>query len=455
MKTGFAISDITPDLGIYLTGYGRPERLATSVHSPLTATAMFLEGGGTQAVVIGLDWCFVDWELTKSIRKAIHDATDIPEQHVLLCCSHTHSAPHTTYMRTLGRIAVDPENKGIDYVFKSMPAIVDAVKRARDSARECEAGFAACKTNACTSRRGTDENGKVTFFLCDDDLIHDDNLTAVLFRERETGQPLGIFIHASGHNTALGGYDTSISSDWCGVMKSRIRDTFNVPVLFANGGFGDMGPRSNRWTQNETSKGYSAGGGSGPVTAEAVGLVAATDALRALADIRDFRSQLPLAVKVGEIHMPQALSMSEEDAKAVVASFDSTVENQAEPDLKYQIAKAILAEYRKPPQPELVFEQTIVSFGPLALVPFPFEVFSTYSLRLRKYGPFQYSLVCGNTNGRNAYLPDKGAFAVGGYEPECLKTIRPYVIKPEAGDLAVTQSLAMLRRMWKDAMSSC
>ena len=69
MKTGFAISDITPDLGIYLTGYGQPERLATSVHSPLTATAMFLEDGDTQAVVIGLDWCFVDWELTKSIRK--------------------------------------------------------------------------------------------------------------------------------------------------------------------------------------------------------------------------------------------------------------------------------------------------------------------------------------------------------------------------------------------------
>ena len=28
MKVGFAVSDITPELGIYLTGYGRPERLA-------------------------------------------------------------------------------------------------------------------------------------------------------------------------------------------------------------------------------------------------------------------------------------------------------------------------------------------------------------------------------------------------------------------------------------------
>ncbi len=447
MKTGFAVSDITPELGIYLTGYGRPERLAESVHSPLNATAMFLEDGDSQAVVIGFDWCFVDWELTKSIRKAITAATGVPEAHILLCCSHTHSAPHTTYMRTLGRVAVDPENKGIDYVFKSIPAIVDAVKRAKEAAKECEAGFSTCKTKACTSRRGTDENGKISMFFCDDDAVHDDNMTTVLFRERETGTPLGILIHASGHNTAMGGFDTSISSDWCGVMKSRINDTYKVPVLFVNGGFGDMGPRSNRWTQNATGKGYSAGGGAGSVTASAVGLVAATGALRTLADIRDFQSKLPLAVNVDEVHMPQALSMSEEEAKRVVASFDANVEKEAEPDLNYQIAKAIAAEYKKPLQPEFVFEQTIVAFGPLALVPFPFEVFSVFSLRLRKYGPYQYNLVCGNTNGRNAYLPDRAAFAMGGYEPECLKTIRPYVIKPEAGDLAITQSLASLRKM--------
>ncbi len=447
MKIGFAVSDITPELGIYLTGYGRPERLAEAVHSPLTATAMYLDDGKTKAVVIGLDWCFVDWELTKSIRKAITSATGVPESHILLCCSHTHSAPHTTYMRTLGRVAVDPENKGVDYVFKSIPAIVDAVKRAKEAAKECEAGFSACKTKACTSRRGTDENGKVSMFLCDDDVVHDDNMTTVLFRERETGAPLGILIHASGHNTAMGGYDRSISSDWCGVMKSRINDTYKVPVLFVNGGFGDMGPRSNRWSQNATGKGFSAGGGSGPATASEVGLVAATDALRALSDIRDFRNQLPLAVKVNEVRMPQALSMSESEATRIIASFDAKVENEAEPDLNYQIAKAVAAEYKKPLQPEFIFEQTIVALGPLALVPFPFEVFSVFSLRLRKYGPFQYNLVCGNTNGRNAYLPDRAAFAMGGYEPECLKTIRPYVIKPEAGDLAITQSLAFLREL--------
>ena len=72
------------------------------------------------------------------------------------------------------------------------------------------------------------------------------------------------------------------------------------------------------------------------------------------------------------------------------------------------------------------------------------EMFSVFSLRLRKYGPFQYTLLTSNTNGRNAYMPDRGAIACGGYEVTCRETIRPYVLKPEAGDLAVAQTFKSL-----------
>ena len=63
MKVGFAVSDITPELGIYLTGYGHPERLAEGVHSPLLATAMALADRETQIAVVSLDWCGMPTEL--------------------------------------------------------------------------------------------------------------------------------------------------------------------------------------------------------------------------------------------------------------------------------------------------------------------------------------------------------------------------------------------------------
>ena len=142
--------------------------------------------------------------------------------------------------------------------------------------------------------------------------------------------------------------------------------------------------------------------------------------------------------------------MSEEEARRIVAEYEAAhPEKVAEPPTNYQIAQVMLKVWSEPRQPEFEFEQTLVAFGPAALVPFPFEIFSAFSLRLRKYGPFQYTLPCGNANGYNAYLPDRGAVAEGGYEATCRKEICSYVTVPEAGDLAVAPTLKALREMQK------
>lgn len=446
MKTGFAVADITPELGIYLTGYGQPERLASSVHSPLTAVAMVLEDGDKKAAVIGLDWCFVDWPLTVAIRKGIFEATGIPEDNILLCCSHTHSAPHTTSMRTLGRVAVDPGNKGVEYTMNCIQALADAVLRAQNSMHETAAGFAAGKTETGVSRRGMSEKGVVTGFVADPDAMYDSNMTVCRFIDRNTRETFGILVHCSAHNTAMGG-TREISSDWCGVMKKRISDHYNVPVIFINGAIGDVGPRTNRPVQTPAISGFAAGGGDGAAAAEEVGYRAASDALQLLYGMRDFRDDLPLKVNTSVITLPQEIPMTAEEAEKIIAKYSSSDVNTVEPPQEYQVAKTALETWKKPPEPEFNFEQTVLSFGPLALAPFPFEMFSIFSLRLRKYGPFEYTLLCSNTNGRNAYMPDRGAIACGGYEVSVRKSVRPYVLKPEAGDLAVVQTLESLRSL--------
>lgn len=165
---------------------------------------MFLEEEGKEAAIIALDWCFVDWELTCAIRKGIHEMTNIPESHILLPCSHTHSAPHTTYMRTMGRAAVDPEGKGVDYVYRVIPLIAGAIREAKEKKRECKAAFGHTLTETGVSRRGTNENGVVCHFIEDPFQICDDHMTIGYFRDAETDEDLGIFVHASAHNTAMG-----------------------------------------------------------------------------------------------------------------------------------------------------------------------------------------------------------------------------------------------------------
>ncbi|MBR2720691.1 MAG: neutral/alkaline non-lysosomal ceramidase N-terminal domain-containing protein [Lentisphaeria bacterium] len=446
MKIGFAVTDITPEPGIYLTGYGMPERLANGVHSPLTATAAVMDDGEKSAAVISLDWCVIDWELTCEFRNAIFEASGIEKKNILLSCTHTHSAPHTTLMRTLGRVAADPENKGVEYARKCIPAIVDAVLHAKAAMRETAACFAEGKTEVGVSRRGMDRNGIPRGFIADPDAICDNNMTAMLFKDAETMENIGIIIHCSAHNTSMG-LDFRISSDWCGVMKKRVGNRWNVPVLFLNGAIGDVGPRTNRWVEGKTFHGYGAGGGDGASSAEEVGFRAASDALRLLENMKDFRTDLPLKMNTVTITLPQEIPMTEAEAEEILSKYDDSTENSEEPPADYQVAKVAVETWKKPLEPDFFFEQTVIAFGPVALAPFPFEMFSIFSLRLRKYGNYPYTLLCSNVNGRNAYMPDRGAIAYGGYEVNCRKLVRPYVLKDEAGDLAVSQTLDSLDNM--------
>ena len=142
--------------------------------------------------------------------------------------------------------------------------------------------------------------------------------------------------------------------------------------------------------------------------------------------------------------------MSEEEARGIIEKFDrENTDGRKEPPTNYLVARRSLKTWKEPPQPELEFNQTLIAFGPVALAAFPFEMFSVFSLRLRKYGPFEYTLMCSLANGCNGYLPDRGAIAVGGYEVTWRSCSRAYVTKPEAGDLAVVQTLKALREMQK------
>lgn len=446
MKAGFAVGDITPEAGLFLTGYGNPERIAEGTHSPLCASVIVTGDENRTAAVIALDWCTLDENIAWDIRKGIEAASGISAENIILCCTHTHSAPHTRKSTTAGRSACDPDQKGVKYAYDSIKIIAAAVNEAKNKMRECSAGFGLTKTETGVSRRGTDKFGKVSGFIEDPYLMHDDNMTVVRFKDVRDGNDLGILVHCSAHNTAMG-INREYSSDWCGVMRERIRDRYQVPVVFVNGAIGDSGPRTNRWREFKSASGFSAGGGDGVKAAEEVGSRAAYDALRCLEQIRDFRSDLPFAVLHNELRLPQALSMTKEDAEKVIREYEeANPVIPAEPDRQYQLAKNNLAAWNLPPEPELVLQQTIITFGPLAFLPFPFEVFSMFSLRLRKYSAFEYPLLCSIANGYYGYMPDRGAFGMGGYEVEWLCFARNYVIARNAGDLAVVQTLDALEK---------
>ena len=89
LSVGTAEADITPTNAQYLAGFGI-NRKSTSVHSRLKARAMVLVMGEQRFAIVGLDNLGLLREDADWIKRGLYG---FKNGNVLLCSSHTHSAP--------------------------------------------------------------------------------------------------------------------------------------------------------------------------------------------------------------------------------------------------------------------------------------------------------------------------------------------------------------------------
>ncbi len=96
MKAGFGRNDITPRVGVELCGFG-PFRCRNSIgiRDRLWARAMAIEQGGMTVVIISCDLIGITRGITRKVRARLRDSAGLPDESVMICCSHTHSGPNT------------------------------------------------------------------------------------------------------------------------------------------------------------------------------------------------------------------------------------------------------------------------------------------------------------------------------------------------------------------------
>src|SRR3954451_20692891 len=94
LSAGVARVTISPPIGIPMIGFaGRGP--AAGIHDDLTATALVLEGpalgaGVIRLAVIACDLLFLRSEEVRAVGEAVGRLTDVPPDHVVIACSHTH-----------------------------------------------------------------------------------------------------------------------------------------------------------------------------------------------------------------------------------------------------------------------------------------------------------------------------------------------------------------------------
>jgi len=122
LRVGFGQVDITPPVGVIITGPDLPVSIATD--DPLFAKAMVVQGGKRTLVIVGVDLIKIRSDLAEATIAQASQRTGIAHDAVMICTSHNHSSPfipmgepnNKAYLSTLPSLIAD----SIEQAYKAL-----------------------------------------------------------------------------------------------------------------------------------------------------------------------------------------------------------------------------------------------------------------------------------------------------------------------------------------------
>lgn len=241
LLSGCGESTITPGLGASLAGYFE-ERRATAVHDDLKARAMVFGEGPEAVALICCDLICMPFDLTQAVRGEVNRLTGIAPERVLVCATHTHTAPQPRSH------LLKPDDEVTRAWLAGVPArIAQAVACAVATKEPCSlAAGSVLEDRVAWNRRYRMKDGSVR---SNPGYRHPDIVApagpidpevGVLSFTRADGSIKALFVNYACHQDCVGG--TQISADFTGYLVCRLQERVKGHpfVLFANGACGDI-----------------------------------------------------------------------------------------------------------------------------------------------------------------------------------------------------------------------
>ncbi len=396
LKVGMAKADITPEIGCLLYGYV-DVRHAERVLDPLEVKALAISQNEETVLMFSAEICALNLDVCDEIREKISVATGVKKDNILYSCIHTHSGPVTRNSAGWGTADMDYINGTL------VPKSIEVASVALSSMLPAAMGVGKTESLAGINRRQITPDGEVILGQ-NPDAPYDPIMTVVTFKTFE-GEPIGTLVHFGAHPT-VAGIGLSITRDWPGIMIDRITELTGAPCMYINSAEGNVGPRisNGRTTANESY-------------IPEVGNVAADDAEKAYKSIIEFKVP-ELKINTSDIELVYAPIPTLADIEKAIEAMGNPDELVLTDITKYsqlQKLKELLELGDEIPSGKKI-SQTVISIGDVAIVPFPFEVFTDVSVALRQNSPYANTLLFGLTQGSYAYLPTKEQIPYGGYE---------------------------------------
>lgn len=420
-KVGFSRIDITPEIGIDISGYF-VRRIADGVLDPLYANAIAFELGEARAVMIALDNLGAKQEILKKYRERIAKECEIPESAVFISCTHTHTGPSV-------KCGVNdrPTQRVEEYVSYLSDKTLLAAKEAFADLKSAKMGYGkGIAPNIAFVRRFRMKDGsiKTNPGVNNPDIVSPigdvDESVSVLRFDRE-GADTVVLASFGCHPDVVGG--CKFSADWPGFVRSTIEKTLDgTKCIFFNGAQGDInhvnvhpdgGAFNGMFVDfDDVSRGYD--------HARYMGRVVTGGVLQAFDKVQyvdvDSLTYINRIINVPS-NKPTPEPMPE--ARRIKEYHESGRESE----LPYSgmMLTTVVAEALRMVRLENAadaFDMTLsgIKIGPVAFIGIPGEPFLGIGRGLKEtdgYGMIM-PVIC--TNGYEGYFPMKDSYDEGGYE---------------------------------------
>lgn len=445
-KAGFARVDVTPPLGIAISGYFM-DRFATGVLDELTASTLAVECGGEHAILIALDNLMIDQDTMDAYREQIAARAGVSPEAVFIACSHTHTGP------LVGRSELDENSYGEkpygDYLGRKM---ADCACLAMQDLRPAKLGYAVGQApNIAFVRRFRMKDGKIR---TNPGVDHPDILAPIgdvdervnVLRLVREGAPEIIVANFGVHPDTIGGDE--ISADYPHFVRTTTEAALeNVRCMFLNGAEGDVNhinvhPRGGDGNGmhkcfDDVDRGYAHARHMGMVIAGAILQVyekaafCEVDCVRAVQRVIQAPSNMPTSEEAARAEQIVALHNAGRDDELPFAGMELTT----------AVAEALRMKRLKDGPATFGLRLSAIRIGPVALLGIPGEPFTGIGRGLKDGSPFALTLPCSLTNGAEGYYPMREAYDEGGYEA------RSSIFRAGIAELLIDEGVELLKAL--------
>lgn len=415
-RAGVAAVDITPPAGLPLAGYYH-ERRAAGMLDPLYCRALVLEAEGTCAALVTLDLIEVPRAVTDAARAAIARDGGPPGEHVLICATHTHTAPELAWPGLPSAIPGSAAPAVQAYTAGLPEKIAESVRRARERLRPARVSVARERCEDLTfNRRYILRDGQVGWNpgKLNPNIVRpagaSDPEVVILYVERPeaTGpsESLATYVNFAMHTDTTGG--DRFSADWPGAL-ARVLVGYHGAEHLTLVGLGACGNLNHldfgwRWPQ------------SGPAEQHRIATLLGAAVFRAYKHLQP----LPAAPWRGrstrvELELPALPAAELEEARQTVATTPDDRGGHFMKLVRARRALDVAAREGRPLQAEV---QVLARGRDLAWVGLPGEIFTELGLAIKQRSPFPHTFVVSLANENIGYVPDRRSYLEGNYEPE-------------------------------------